>query len=253
MSKGIQRILVSQPVPQNPRSPYFQLSEQYGVEFVFKPFFKVKPISTRAFRDQKIDILDHSAVIFTSRTLVDHLFGILKGLRITLPDDFKYFCNSEVVSAYLQKYITVRKRKVFYPGKGTFANDFNELLLKYPKERFLIPSTKEFYDEELYALLESKEIKYSRIVLSETINEQFTEEEIKSFDMIIFFSPKGILSLQENLPDYKQGKQLIGCLGDKTEIAIKEAGLRVDLMAPTDEFTSIGAALEHFLEKHQAK
>lgn len=247
MPRLIKRILVSQPKPANPKSPYFQLMETYGIEIDFKQFFKIEPLPVRDFRDQKIDILDHTAVVLSSRTIADHFFALLKELRLEVPEDFKYFCTSEVIAVYLQKHITVRKRKIFFPEKSSNTSDLTELIKKYNKEYYFVP-TIEGHKEELFSAMEDKGIAYTRGIVSKVVNASFTDDEIKSYDMILFFSPNGVNSLFESNPGYEQGDQLIGCLGEGTLKAIEEANLRADMSVPNKEFTSITAALEHVLQ-----
>lgn len=249
MSRTISRVLVSQPKPTNPKSPYFEMIKEYGVEIDFKPFFKIEPVSTRFFRDQKIDILEHTSVILNSRTMADHFFAILKELRVELPDDFKYFCSSEFISLYLQKFITVRKRKIFFPEKSSNTSDLPSLVKKHNKEIFFVPST-EGYKDDLLQVMDEKDIAYTQGILSKVINSEFADGEIESYDMILFFSPNGVNSLLENVPNYKQGNQVIGCLGEGTLRQLEERGLKVDLAVPNKEFQSITGALSHYLSTH---
>lgn len=252
MSRQISRILVSQPKPQNPKSPYFQIMEERGVVIDFKQFFTIQPVSTRFFRDQKIDILEHSAVVLTSRTMADHFFAILKDLRIELPDDFKYFCSSEIVSLYLQKFITVRKRKIFYPEKSTNTPDLASLIKKHHKEFFFIPTT-EGYKDELLQVMEEKSIAYTQGILSKVVDTVFDEGEIESYDILLFFSPNGVNSLLKNRPNYQQGEQIIGCLGEGTLRQINDLGLRADIAVPNKDFQSITEALSHYLDTIEVK
>lgn len=246
MSRPIKRILVSQPKPLNPKSPYYQIIEEKGIEIDFKPFFTIEPVSVRFFRDQKIDILEHTAVILSSRTMADHFFSILKELRMELPDDFKYFCSSEIVSLYLQKFITVRKRKIFFPEKSSSTPDLASLVKKHNKEFYFVPTT-EGHRDDLFSVMNEKNIHYTQGVLSKVVHTDFTDGEIEAYDMIIFFSPNGVNSLLANRPDYHQGEQHIGCLGEGTLRQIEESGLRADLAVPNKNFQSITEALNHYL------
>ena len=252
MPQKIKTILVSQPKPTNTKSPYFQLMEETGVEIDFKPLFSITPVSAREFRDQKIEILEHTGVVLNSKSVADHFFKLVKELRIELPEDYKYFCNSEFVATYLQKHITVRKRKVFFPEKNGNVGDLLSLLLKYDKEHFFVPGidgVKERYSEELAA----NNIVHTLGVVSKLEFTPVTKEEIEGYDMLIFFSPNGVQSLFHSIPEYEQGDQLIGCLGEGTLKSLKEAKLRVDMSVPNKDFTSINAALDHLVKSTKKK
>lgn len=246
MSRKIQKILVSQPQPTVPKSPYFTLAEKYQLELDFKPFFTTESVSAREFRDQKVEILDHTAIVLTSRTAVDFFFKMVGELRLTMPDTMKYFCGSEVVATYLQKYIVYRKRKIFFAEKGQ-TGELAQIILKHPKEKYFVPATEESHKDELLQAMESKNIAYTRSVLYRKINQTFTKEEIESYDMLVFFSPNGIDSLIENVPDYAQGEQLIGCFGDGTAKAVEAKGLKSAVAAPSPMFPSMAAAIESLL------
>lgn len=250
MPKDIKRILVSQPKPSSTKSPYFDLAKEYGLELTFRPLFSLEPVSTRELRDQKIDPADYSALVLTSRTMTDHLFTLLKEMRIELADTYKYYCLSEMIVGYLQKYITVRKRKVYTPTLNGNHEELLDLILKRKKERFLIPTT-EGQKEDLFARLDEEGVDYDRYVITRTVYTPFTPEELDAFDGILFFSPNGVSSLFYNHPDFTQGKRLLGCLGEGTKQAMEEQGLRVDMMAPSPEYPSMTAALEAVLKKHK--
>lgn len=249
MSAKIKRILVSQPAPVTGKSPYITLSEQYGFEVDFKPFFSIQTLGTREFRDQKVNILDHTAIIFTSRTAIDHFFKLTQELRLTMPEDMKYFCHSAAIASYLQKYIVYRKRKVFYHESGQAAQ-FHALLLKHNKETYFIPGI-EGLKEDIVAVLDSKKIPYSTSAIYRSVPNGFTKEEIDGYDLLIFFSPNGVTSLRSNYPEYKQNKQLLACFGEATASALRENGLEVNIEAPSPEFPSMTAALEHYIKKHK--
>lgn len=249
--KEIKRILVSQPEPTSPRSPYYQIAKNYGVELVFQPLFSIEPIGLRPLRDQKIDPLSFSSVVLTSRTITDHFFTQLKEQRIELPATMKYYCISEVIAGYLQKYIQVRKRRVYLPVTNGSHDELLELILKKKKETFLIPGI-EGQRDAIASTLEEKGLSVARYIVSKTVYTPFDAEYVKGFDLILFFSPNGVHSLFHNVPDYTQGSQLIGCLGEGTKNALTEAGLDVTLSAPTPEAPSITAALELFLKDRKA-
>lgn len=252
MPKIIKRVLVSQPKPSATKSPYFQLAEETGVDIQFKQLFSIVPVTAREFRDQKIDILNHTGVVLSSRTVADYFFQLAKELRVELPEDYKYFCSSEVIATYLQKHITVRKRKVFFPEKSGNIPDLTALILKYNKENYFVP-TIEGQNDHLLSVLDSNHITYTSGVMSRITYTPFTKEEITGYDLLIFFSPNGVQSLFANVPDYEQGEQLVGCLGEGTLKALKEANIRVDMSVPNKEFTSINAALEHLVKSRLKK
>ena len=249
MSKYIKRILISQPKPSSPRSPYFDLAKEYGLELTFRPLFTLEPLTTRELRDQKIDPADYTSLVLTSRTMTDHLFTLLKEMRIELSDNYKYYCLSEMIVGYLQKYITVRKRKVYTPETSGNHEELLDMILKHKKERFLIPTT-EGQKEDLFARLDEEGIEYDRYVITRTVFSSFTPEELDAFDGILFFSPNGVNSLFHNHPNFVQGDRLMGCLGEGTKQAMEEQGLRVDIVAPTPQYPSMTAALADVLKKH---
>ncbi|MBQ5775985.1 MAG: uroporphyrinogen-III synthase [Bacteroidaceae bacterium] len=246
----IKKILVSQPKPTTEKSPYYDIAQKYGVEIVFRPFIKVEGLSSKEFRQQKISILDYSAIIFTSRTAIDHFFTLCKSLRVTIPDTMKYFCTTENVSLYLQKYIVYRKRKIHHGTKSNKIEDLVPLLAKY-NEKYLFPVSDVHKDET--TLLEQNKINYTKAIMYRTVSNDFTPEEEFDYDMLVFFSPAGIASLLKNFPNFEQGDINIACYGPTTAKAAKEAGLRLDLEAPTPEMPSITGALDLFLKQNSKK
>lgn len=248
MAIGVKKVLVSQPSPTSEKSPYYSIQEKYGVEIDFRPFIKVEPLTAKEFRQQKIAILDYSAVVFTSRTAIDHFFGLCKELRITIPETMKYFCKSEAVALYLQKYIVYRKRKIFFADNGRTEGLIN-LILKHPKETYFIPVSDLHQDDNMSESMEKKKIQFVKGIMYRTVSNDFAEGEKFDYDMIIFFSPAGVSSLLKNFPNFEQGDILFGCFGPKTATAIQEAGLRLDIEAPTAEAPSMTAAIEQYLAK----
>ncbi|MBQ6939105.1 MAG: uroporphyrinogen-III synthase [Muribaculaceae bacterium] len=246
----IKKILVSQPKPSTEKSPYYDIAQKYGVEIVFRPFIKVEGLSSKEFRQQKISILDYSAIIFTSRTAIDHFFTLCKSLRVTIPDTMKYFCTTENISLYLQKYIVYRKRKIHHGTKSNKIEDLVPLLAKY-NEKYLFPVSDVHNDET--TLLEQNKINYTKAIMYRTVSNDFTPEEEFDYDMLVFFSPAGIASLLKNFPNFEQGDINIACDGPTTAKAAKEAGLRLDLEAPTPEIPSITGALDLFLKQNNKK
>lgn len=241
----IKKILVSQPRPATEKSPYYDIAERYGVEMVFRPFIKVESLSAKEFRQQKVSILDHTAVIFTSRHAIDHFFTLCGELRVTIPETMKYFCTSEQVALYIQKYVQYRKRKVFFGATGKFI-DLLPAIVKHSSEKYLAPMS-DVHTDEIKDLLDSKKIQHTEVVMYRTVSNDFTPEEKFDYDMLLFFSPAGISSLIKNFPNFEQKDIAIGCFGPTTAKAIKDAGLRLDLEAPTVEAPSMTAALDKFI------
>jgi len=246
MAVTIKKMLVSQPQPTSSKSPYFDIAKKYGVEIDFRPFIKVEPLSAKEFRQQRVSILDYSAIIFTARTAVDHFFKLCEELRITIPETMKYFCITETIAVYLQKYIIYRKRKVFFAPSG-HLDDLIKLVGKHPKEKYLIPVS-DVHKGDLMVGLDTKKINYKTATMYRTVSNNFTEEEKFDYDMLVFFSPSGISSLLKNFPKFKQKDIRIGCFGPTTAKAAIDAGLRLDIEAPTPEAPSMTAALEQYLK-----
>lgn len=251
MALKIKKVLVSQPKPATEKSPYFDIAEKFGVEIDFRPFFKVEPLTSKEFRQQKISILDHTAVVFTSRHAINHFFHLCEELRVAIPETMKYFCVTEAIAVYLQKYIVYRKRKIFFGQTGK-VEDLAVVKGKHPKEKYLIPVS-DIHKEDLISLLEAKKISYTKAVMYRTVSNDFEDNEKFDYDMLVFFSPSGISSLLKNFPNFEQKDIKIGCFGPTTAKAIKDAGLRLDMEAPTPEAPSITAALEMYLKKQQSE
>lgn len=247
MALNIKKLLVSQPKPASEKSPYFDIAEKYGVHIDFRPFIKVEALSSKEFRQQKISILDHTAVVFTARTAIDHFFHLCDELRIAIPETMKYFCMTEAIAVYLQKYIVYRKRKIFF-GQNGKLDDLVTVIAKHPKEKYLVPVS-DVHKDDLLSMLEAKKINYSKAVMYRTVSNDFAADEAFDYDMLVFFSPAGISSLMKNFPNFKQEDIRIGCFGPTTAKAVKEAGLRLDVEAPTPEAPSMTAALELYLKK----
>lgn len=243
----IKKILVSQPKPASEKSPYFDISQKFGVELVFRPFIKVEGISSKEFRQQKIAIQDYTAVVFTSRHAIDHFFSLASELRYKVPESLKYFCVTETIALYIQKYVQYRKRKVFYGTTGKVA-DLIPTMVRHKTERYLIPMS-DVHNDDVKNLLDSKKLMHSECVMYRTVSNDFTSEEVDNFDydMLIFFSPAGVQSLVKNFPNFDQKDVAIATFGPATAKAVKEAGLRLDLEAPTDKYPSMTSALQHYL------
>jgi uroporphyrinogen-III synthase len=243
----IKKILISQPKPSSEKSPYYDIANRFDVELVFRPFIKVEGMSAREFRTQKVSILDHTAVVFTSRHAIDHFFTLAKELRVTIPEDMKYFCVTETIALYIQKYVQYRKRKVFFGTTGKM-DDLLPTMVKHKTEKYLVPMS-DVHNDAVSKLLDSKKLQHTECVMYKTVSNDFTEEEIKSFDydMLVFFSPAGIESLTKNFPDFNQGDIAIATFGPATAKAVHDAGLRLDLEAPTEKYPSMTGALQHYL------
>jgi len=244
----IRKILVSQPEPSNPKSPYFDLAKKYNFRIDFKPFNHVEGVSAKDFRQQKINILDFSAIIFTSKTGIDHFFRICTELRIEIPDTMKYFCMTENVAFYLQKYIIYRKRKVFH-GKTKFQDIINLILIKHSENSFFVPLS-EPYNAEIPELLDKHNLKYVIGTMYKTINADFSDLKDFDYDMLVFYSPSGIKSLKENFPDFVQGDIKIAAFGCTTACAVQSEGFRLDIEAPNPKAPSMTMALDEFLKEH---
>ena len=209
MALKIKKVLVSQPKPATEKSPYFDIAEKFGVEIDFRPFFKVEPLTSKEFRQQKISILDHTAVVFTSRHAINHFFHLCEELRVAIPETMKYFCVTEAIAVYLQKYIVYRKRKIFFGQTGK-VEDLAVVIGKHPKEKYLIPVS-DIHKEDLISLLEAKKISYTKAVMYRTVSNDFEDNEKFDYDMLVFFSPSGISSLLKNFPNFEQKDIKIGC------------------------------------------
>ena len=246
----IKKILVSQPQPTSDKSPYYDIARDFGVELVFRPFIKVEGLSSKEFRQQKINILDYTAVVFTSRHAIDNYFKLAKEMRVNIPEDMKYFCVTETISLYIQKYVQYRKRKVFYGNTGKI-DDVVPLMVKHKSEKFLVPLSS-VHNDAMTKLLDAKKLNHTECVMYRTVSNDFTEEEARAFDcdMLVFFSPTGIKAFTKNFPGFKQGDVKIATFGPATAKAVEAEGLRLDLQAPTKECPSMTSALKAFLSKN---
>ena len=242
----IKKILVSQPKPSSDKSPYYDIASKYGVEIVFRPFIKVESVSAKEFRQQKVSILDHTAVVFTSRHAIDHFFHLCGELRVTIPETMKYFCVTESVALYIQKYVQYRKRKVFFGTTGKIE-DLLPSMIKHKGEKYLVPMS-DVHTDETKTLLDKAKLQHTETVMYRTVSNDFTPEEKFDYDMLIFFTPAGVAALKKNFPDFQQGDIAIGCFGPVTAKAARDAGLRLDVEAPTAEAPSMTGALELFLK-----
>jgi len=244
----IKTILVSQPEPKNDKSPYSELAEKNNLKIDFRPFIQVEGISAKEFRQTRIDILAHTGVIFTSRTAIDHFFRISEEMRLSIPDTMKYFCISEATALYLQKYIVYRKRKIFY-GDGKFG-DLMGNIKKHKEEKFLVPLS-DTHKEEIPKKLEQARIKYTKSIMYCTVSADLSDLSDVNYDMLVFYSPSGIKSLLENFPDFEQNNTQIATFGPKTAKAVKDAGLKVNVKAPTQDAPSMTMAIDQFINNQK--
>lgn len=247
----IKKILVSQPAPSSEKSPYYEIARKHGVEFVFHPFIKVEGLSAREFRQQKIQILDHSAVVFNSRNAIDHFFNLCNEMRITVPEDMKYFGLSETILLYIQKYVQYRKRKVFFGTTGKWP-DLLSVMARHKNENYLVPLS-DVHSDEVATMLDAKKLKHKECIMYRTVSNEYPADQPFDYDMLVFFTPAGIQSLLKNFPDFQQGDTKLACFGKATAKAIEAAGLRLDLEAPSVEAPSMPAAIDLFLEKENGK
>lgn len=244
----IKKVLVSQPKPASDKSPYYDIAEKYGVKINFRPFIKVEPLSAKEFRQQKITIQDYSAIIFTSRHAIDHFFNLCVELRVTIPETMKYFCVTEAIALYIQKYVQYRKRKIFFGQTGKIE-DMIPSITKHKGERFLVPMS-DVHNDDLKNMLDNLNVKHSEAVMYRTVSNDFAQDEEFDYDMLVFFSPSGVTSLKKNFPDFDQKDIKIGTFGSTTAQAVRDAGLRLDLEAPSVQAPSMTAALDLFIREN---
>lgn len=244
--KKVSSILVSQPAPADENSPYGKLSAKYDLKIDFRKFITIDPVGIKDFRKQKITILDHTAIILTSRNAVDHFFRLAAGNKIEIPTDMKYFCISEQTANYLQKYIVIRKRKIF-TGERT-ATDLIEVIKKHKNEKYLFPCS-DIRTEDIPNFLETNGFDYSEATIYKTIAADLSDLSEITYDIIAFFSPSGISSLFDNFPDFKQKDTRIAAFGPTTAKAVRDAGLILDIQAPLPNAPSMTGALELYIKK----
>ena len=251
-SRPIRKILITQPKPEGTKSPYFDLAKKFNVTLDFHPFIVVEGVAAKDFRRQKIDISSYTAVIFTSRNAIDHFFRICEEMKITVSQNTKYFCITEAVALYLQKFILYRKRKVFYGADGSNKSLFDVINKHKDNERFLYPCSESF-DSEITNWLKSHNCEYATPVLYKIISNDIKAVIAKGYDIICFFTPGGVRSLLENFPSYKQNGTTIAAFGQNTFKAAEDAGLVLQIKAPLPQTPSMIAALEKFLLSYKKK
>jgi uroporphyrinogen-III synthase len=247
-AKPIKKILITQPRPETEKSPYFELAKRYDIELEFHPFIRLEGIPSKEFRKQKVDISYYSAVVFTSRNAIDHFFRICEELKVNVSQDTKYFCITEAVALYLQKFILYRKRKVFYGTDGTNKSMFEVVNKHKENERFIYPCSEHQQDNEIINWLKFNHCEFVTPFMYRTISNDAKDVMNKTdFDVICFFTPSGVRSLLDNCPKFQQNGTKIGAFGNNTSKAIEEAGLTLDIKAPLPKAPSMVAALEMYL------
>ena len=244
---GIKKVLITQPRPETEKSPYFELAKKYNVVLEFHPFIRLEGIPAKEFRKQKIDISYYTAVIFTSRNAIDHFFRTCEEMKVTISQYTKYFCITEAVALYLQKFILYRKRKVFYGTDGTNKSMFDVINKHKENEKFLYPCSENQQDNEIVNWLKNNRCEYATPFMYRTISADVKDVLIKEFDIICFFTPSGVKSLFDNAPKFKQNGTKIGAFGNNTSKAVEDAGLSLDIKAPQPQMPSMVAALDKYL------
>ena len=246
---AIKNILISQRAPLN-EAPYTDLKEKYGVDFTFKRFFLIEPLTSREFRAQRINFLDYTAVVFSSRHAIDAYFLMADDLRIKIPETMKYFCTTEAVAMYLQKHIVYRKRKIFY-GNGTPESVIAQIGTKHKGEKFLVTQSDSSNSTPLTNLLDGQGIAYKIAVFIKSVPQDLKDMDLKRYDMIVFYNPYDVKSLYENFPDFKQDDIKFVAYGKSIVKAMEEAGLTIDVKAPTPEAPSAARAIELYLQQQK--
>ncbi len=253
-AKVIQKILITQPRPESDKSPYFELSRKYSLELEFQPFIRLEGIPAREFRKQKIDIQNYTGVVFTSRNAIDHFFRTCDEMKVNVSQDTKYFCITEAVALYLQKFILYRKRKVFYGADGTNKSMFDVINKHKGNEKFLYVCSENQQDNEIVNWLKSNNCEFALAFMYRTQSNDVKDLLAKNhFDVICFFTPSGIKSLFDNVPKFKQNGTVIGAFGGNTSRAAEEAGLTLEIKAPLPQAPSMVAALDKFLSESVKK
>lgn len=244
------KILVSQPRPQTEKSPYFDVANKYGIDIVFRPFIRVDAMPAKDFRQQHVSILDHTAVVFSSRHGIDHFFALCKEMRVSIPESMKYFCKSEIVALYLQKYIQYRKRKVFFPLSGKM-DDLIPIMVKHKTESYFVPQSS-VHDDDLKNKLDKARLTHHEAVMYYTVANDFEPDEQMDYDMVVLFSPEGVHSLLKNFPTFSQGNIALACIGTKTMEEAEKLNLRADFQL-MPELRSVPAIIEDFVKHHDQK
>jgi len=244
----VKTLLISQPKPESEKNPYLELAHKLNIKVDFRHFIKIEGISTKEFRQQRINLTEHNAVILTSRNAVDHFYRVCGEMRYNVPETTKYFCLNEATAYYLQKYIQYRKRKIFF-GNGTIA-DLAEVLRKNKEEHFLLPVADVHREEKIIDVLDLLKLRYKKAVIYHTVSADLSDYKgMLNYDLLVFFTPAGIKSLFKNFPHFKQGDTRIAAYGAATVLALKEHNLRVDIAAPNPQTPSMVMALENYIRE----
>ena len=246
---SVKNILISQQQPKT-ASPYTSIAEKFGVDFEFKPFFKIEPLSSREFRSQRINILDHTAIVFSARTTIDAFFQLCEELRVKVPETMKYFCTTEAVANYLQKHIVYRKRKIFF-GDGTPESIIGLIGTKHKGENFLIATVESSNKDAITRLFEANNFSFETAVFVKPVSQDIKDTDLHEFDLIVFFNPADVKSLYENQPDFVQGDIKFVSYGRSIVKAMEDAGLTIEISAPNAEAPSVAKALEIYLSNNQ--
>lgn len=253
-AKSTKKVLITQPRPESDKSPYFELERKFGVKLDFFPFIRLESIPAKEFRKQKIDISSHSAVILTSRNAIDHFFRVCEEMKVSVSQDTKYFCITEAVALYLQKFILYRKRKVFYGADGSNKSLFDVINKHKAAEKFLYVCSENQQDSDITGWLKSNNCDFSLAFMYRTVSNDVKDILVKNaYDVICFFTPSGVRSLFDNVPQFKQNGTVIGAFGSNTSRAVEEAGLQLEIKAPQPQAPSMVAALEKYLAAHVPK
>ncbi len=242
---SVKKILISQQQPKT-ASPYASIAEKFGVEFDFKPFFMIEPLTSREFRTQRINILDHTAIVFSARTTIDAFFQLCEELRVKIPETMKYFCTTEAVANYLQKHIVYRKRKIFF-GDGKPESILDLIGTKHKDEKFLIATSESSSKDAVTMLFETKKLEFETAVFVKPVSQDLKDVDIKSYDLVVLFNPADVKSLYENHPDFVQGDTKFVSYGKSVVKAMEDAGLEIEISAPTPQAPSVAKALEIYL------
>jgi uroporphyrinogen-III synthase len=251
---GVKQILITQQRPESDKSPYFELERKHSVQLHFHPFIKLEPIPAREFRKQKIDIASYTGVIFTSRNAIDHFFRMCEEMKVVVGQDTKYFCITEAVALYLQKFILYRKRKVFYGADGSNKSMFDVINKHKENEKFLYVCSENQQDNDIVGWLKNNKCEYQLAFMYRSVSTDVKEiMDAEKYDLICFFTPSGVRSLLDNMPKYKQNGVIIGTFGSNTTKAAEEAGLILQIKAPAPQATSMAAALDQYLVANQKK
>lgn len=247
--KKINKILVSQPRPLSDRNPYAEMSSEYGVQCDFQQLIKIEGLGVREFRDQHVYLEDYTAVIVNSRLGIDHYFRLAEETRFSVPESMHYYCISEAVGNYLQKYIQYRKRKVFVAENNRF-DTLLPAMHRRPQEKYLMVLSDVHNDDDLNMFAENN-IQVKPAIMYRTVANEWPREKPFDYDMIVLFTPSGVAAMRKNFPDWEQGDTVIACFGTNTAIALEEAGFRVDIKAPSPKYQSITTAIKDYLEAQQ--